>query len=293
MDVAVARLAARQEAMVSTAQMRELGITDRAVEVRARRGGLHRVHRGVYIVGVRRMTPLGRLWAAVLACGGPDAAVISHDTAAVVYSMRERWPLRVDLTTLRRSGSTPAIRMHTSLTLDADRDVIRRNGLPVTTPSRVLVDQAPYLTDHALERPCHEATFREILDASEIDRLLEGSPHGSRALRRAVAAVTADGPQITKSELENMFLALIADHRLPSPLVNAPLHGYTVDFLWPDRNLVVETDGRNHLRPAVFESDRERDALLQLHGYRVIRVTWRQLTKRPAAVARTVQQLLS
>ena len=58
MDLAVARLAAGQEAMVSTAQMRELGITDRAVEVRARRGGLHRVHQGVYIVGVRRMTPI-------------------------------------------------------------------------------------------------------------------------------------------------------------------------------------------------------------------------------------------
>jgi uncharacterized protein DUF559 len=293
MDLAVARLAAGQEAMVSTAQMRELGITDRAVEVRARRGGLHRVHQGVYIVGVRRMTPMGRLWAAVLACGGPDAAVISHDTAAVVHAMRERWPTRVDVITLRRSGSTPAIRVHTSVNLDADRDVIRRGGLPVTTPSRTLVDQAPHLTDHALERACHEAAFREILDLAEIDRLLAGNPRGSRALRRAVAAVTADGPQITRSELENLFLALLAEHGLPRPLVNAPLLGYTVDFLWPDRRLVVETDGRHHLRPAVFESDRERDALLQLHGHRVIRVTWRQLTEHPAAVARTVRELLA
>jgi hypothetical protein len=292
-DVAVAHLAAAQEGMVSTGQMRELGLSDRAVEVRVRRGGLHRVHRGVYVVGVRRMTPLGRLWAGVLACGGPQVAVISHDTAAVVHRMRERWPTRVDVTTLRRSGPTQAIQVHTSLCLDAERDIANRAGLPITTPSRTLVDRAPHLTPHELERACHEAAFHEILDLGALERLLDTNPRGSRALRRAIDIVTTRGPQITRSELENLFLALVAEHDLPPPLVNVALHGYTVDFLWPGHRLVVETDGRNHLRPAVFESDRERDALLQVHGYRVIRVTWRQLTERPAAVVGTLQQLLT
>ena len=151
---------------------------------------------------------------------------------------------------------------------------------------------SPHLTPHELERACHEAAFREILDLAALERLLDAHPRGSRALRRVVAAVTARGPQITKSELENLFLALVVDHGLPQPLVNAPLLGYMVDFLWPGHRLVVETDGRNHLRPAVFESDRERDALLQIHGFRVIRVTWRQLTERPARVAGTVRRLL-
>ena len=82
------------------------------------------------------------------------------------------------------------------------------------------------------------------------------------------------------------------DIDLPPPLVNAALHGYTVAFLWAEQRLVVETDGRNHLRATRFESDRERDAVLQTLGYRVVRFTWRQLTERPDYVVRTLTTLL-
>ncbi|MBV9838606.1 MAG: hypothetical protein JO156_10815 [Solirubrobacterales bacterium] len=35
---------------------------------------------------------------------------------------------------------------------------------------------------------------------------------------------------------------------------------------------------------AAFERDRRRDQILTAHGYRVIRITWRQLTREPFAV---------
>ena len=51
---------------------------------------------------------------------------------------------------------------------------------------------------------------------------------------------------------------------------------------WPAHRLVVEFDGWNtHSSRTAFESDRLKDADLQLAGERVIRVTGRQLERRP------------
>jgi very-short-patch-repair endonuclease len=63
---------------------------------------------------------------------------------------------------------------------------------------------------------------------------------------------------------------------------------------WPDHNLIVETDGAaTHLTLAAFEQDLTRDAHLTALGYRVIRISWRQLTERPRETARLLRQMLS
>ncbi len=55
------------------------------------------------------------------------------------------------------------------------------------------------------------------------------------------------------------------------------------DFRWPDRQLVVEADGAAwHDDPLAREDDAERQALLEAHGERVLRVTWSQAVGRPA-----------
>jgi hypothetical protein len=46
-------------------------------------GLLHRLHRGVYAVGHRSVSPEGRWMAAVLACGG--GAVLGHLAAATLW----------------------------------------------------------------------------------------------------------------------------------------------------------------------------------------------------------------
>jgi very-short-patch-repair endonuclease len=65
--------------------------------------------------------------------------------------------------------------------------------------------------------------------------------------------------------------------------------GKEVDFAWRDAGLSVEVDGyRYHRSPTSFESDRERDVILALAGWTVLRFTWTQLTTRPKWVARAV-----
>ena len=47
------------------------------------------------------------------------------------------------------------------------------------------------------------------------------------------------------------------------------------DFRWPEQRLVVEADGAAwHDNQLAREDDAERQALLEAHGERVLRVTW-------------------
>lgn len=87
---------------------------------------------------------------------------------------------------------------------------------------------------------------------------------------------------------------LCDDHDLPAPLINVVLAGFTVDFFWPGADLVVETDGFTyHSMPTVFESDRNRDQVLMLAGYRVVRFTYNQLTRQRRRSATRLRELLN
>lgn len=60
------------------------------------------------------------------------------------------------------------------------------------------------------------------------------------------------------------------------------------------QRLIVETDGRDvHTTRQAFERDRERDQRLMLPSWRVVRFTWRQLTREPERVAATLRALLA
>src|SRR3954451_23922857 len=284
-DVEVARVAARQAATISTEQLRAAGLGPGAVQLRVRNGRLHRVHRGVYIVGVRRLTPRGRLWAALLACGGPERAAISHRSAISVYELLDDLG-PVDVTVLGRNRSVPGIRVHRSRTLDFERDtIVQPDGLRVCTATRALHDATGSLSDNDLRRACHEADYRGLLEDVALPP--------NRRLRAVLGRLADTGPQLTRSELEELFLGLAQRAGLPPPLVNHRLLGYTVDFFWPDVRLIVETDGRNHLRPTAFEQDRARHADLLAAGYVVLRFTWRQVTERADWVAECLRRAYS
>jgi hypothetical protein len=275
-----------QEWVASTAQLRAAGVGDGAIAHGVRAGRLHRMHRGVFALGRPDVSARGRCWAAVLACGGPEDAALSHGWAAALWDLRP-WPAGpIDVTTLRSSHSTPRIRVHCARTLEA---VTQPDGLPVTTVTRTLLDLALILDAHRLERLCHRAEELRL----GVDPVAPGR-RGARRLREALATVRPAAPDITRSELEERFLALVARNGLPRPLVNARVDGREVDFFWPAAGVIVETDGAaTHLTARAFEADRARDAELGAAGYRVIRFTWRQICDRPRWVARTLGEILT
>ena len=77
------------------------------------------------------------------------------------------------------------------------------------------------------------------------------------------------------------------------PAVNVQLGRFEVDLLWREHRLVVELDGyASHGTRAAFERDRSRDAELAAAGLRIVRFTWRQVARDPAAVAARMRTLL-
>jgi very-short-patch-repair endonuclease len=69
---------------------------------------------------------------------------------------------------------------------------------------------------------------------------------------------------------------------------------YEADCLWRPRRLIVELDSRSfHDTAAAFEHDRTRDRRLHAEGWHVLRVTWRQLSDEPEALAGDLRALLA
>ena len=73
------------------------------------------------------------------------------------------------------------------------------------------------------------------------------------------------------------------------PKTQVPIGPYRVDFLWPDLNLVVETDGRTaHDGFIAFREDRVRDRALKAAGLDVLRFTGAEVSRERRTVAHEV-----
>ena len=71
------------------------------------------------------------------------------------------------------------------------------------------------------------------------------------------------------------------------------VEGFEVDCVWPEHRLIVELDGHaTHAPIHAFEHDRARDRRLEAAGWRVIRITWRQLHEEPHLVEADLRLLL-
>jgi very-short-patch-repair endonuclease len=291
-DRAIARIAGRQRGLVTRAQLAEAGLGRGAIAHRVSRGRLHRVHRGVYLVGHRVPAPLATETAALLACG--PAAVLSHRSAAAVWQMPVRALRDVEVSLIAREPSPrPGIRVHRVPSLDP-RDRRRRSGLTLTAPARTLLDLGALLAPRALEQALAEALAHRLLSQRDLQAALARAPR-----RRGAAALRAllqreQGPALTRSAAEELLLAIVRAERLPEPESNVRVGAYVVDFLWRGRRLVVEVDGYAfHSSRTAFERDHRRDADLGDAGWRVRRVTWRQLTEDRDAVARRLRRALA
>jgi hypothetical protein len=293
-DRAIAELAKRQHGVVSRVQLMDVGVGRRAIGNRLERGRLHAVHRGVYAVGHPLLTAQGRWMAAVLAVG-PGAA-LSHRSAAALWGLRvSAGPAEVTVVGQRRSRER--LRLHQA-NLAAD-EVTVVSAIPVTTVPRTLLDLAAVLQPSRVERAVHEAEVRRLADPLSLDQLVARYP-GRRgiAVIKAVLAEGRLGLAVTRSEFEARFLEFVDRSELPRPEVNVGIGAggrrLEADCVWRTQRLVVELDGHAaHGTRRSFERDRARDRSLQTEGWRVLRITWRQLHRDPNSLAADLRTLLN
>jgi very-short-patch-repair endonuclease len=282
-------LGRRQHGVVARWQLLDAGVSSAAIGRMLRAGWLTRLHAGVYLIASHLLTQPTRWMAAVLAGGA--GAVLSHVSAGAHWEIIDPIGGPTHVTASGGGRHRLGIVFHRAVDLDPFRTVHKR--IPVTNPSRTVLDLAAVLSPNRLERAVETADRLGLLDLTQLTRLCESSPgrKGTAPLRLLLAKYHPL-PE-TRSELERRFLRLCRDSGLPQPAVNVPLAGLEVDFLWAEPRIVVELDGYAfHGDRASFERDRRRDAMLQTAGYRVVRITHRRLAQEAASVVAELQVLL-
>jgi hypothetical protein len=239
----------------------------------------------VYAVGHARLSQEGVWMAAVLAAG--DGAVLSHLCAATLWRAWRRAPLHPDVTAPRYLRPHAGINLHRARRLDG-ADVTVRDGVPVTTMARTLVDLADVLDAARLANVIHEAAFRHRFDRAATRAAMERANGRRLRVLDDALRLNALGSAGTKSELEDRFLGLVRAAGLPEPLPNvvvpASERRIEVDFHWPELGLCVEVDGPGHARPRTRRDDEARDRALRTAGLEVLRFRETQLDGAPAAI---------
>jgi hypothetical protein len=246
-------LAAGQWSVVTHDELRECGLSDKAIRTRVARGVLHRLYLGVFAWGHHNIPTEGRFLAAVKACG--PLAVLSHYSAAVLHALL-KWDGRPFEITAPSKHRHPRIKAHRSS--DIERVIVK--GIPVTPKLRTVIDLARVESDEVVKRALRAAKF----SAAELERL--------------PPRVLALGAVPTRSPLEDSAYDVVVKLGLEVPLSNPPyrLPGRTVypDLYWPHLRLVVEVDSVEwHDDPLSRHDDARRQAALEAAGERVLRFT--------------------
>jgi very-short-patch-repair endonuclease len=124
-----------------------------------------------------------------------------------------------------------------------------------------------------------------------------GKP-GVQRLRKVLEA-RSPSLEISKSVLERKLVRLLMDASLPQPVQQFPLpwraqQSGRVDLAYPAARILIEADRRRwHSLSEAFETDRRRDNLAMLAGWRVLRFTWQDITDRSGQVVAMIREALA
>lgn len=242
-------------------------------------GRLHRWFRGVYSVGHRAETELAWERAALLACG--PTATLALDSALFLWGLLPQAPRNVQLIVPgRRCRAQHGLEPHSGGL--AAGEVRRLRGLRVTAPLRTLLDVSVRTQLERLEPLVNEARARRLVFARELRA--SSSPR-----LRELGLVRG----FVRSRAEALLRDLIRRAGLRPTGWNEQIGNWNVDALFTEQRVVVEVDSFScHGTRVAFERDRRKDLELTAAGYRVIRVTWRQIVERPESLVAQLVRIL-
>ncbi len=296
-DVRIADVASRQHGLITAAQSTALGLSRWASRRRASASRWESVLPGVYRIAGAPVTGRQAALAAVLWAG--DGAVVSHRSAAVLWGLDGVETSRVEIAVpYGRAPRHPYVTVHRSKALHGvDRDLI--DNIPVTSVARTVIDIAGVLEGEALERAMEDAFHRGLCKPTflrwRLNELGGAGRPGAARLRRLLDERGRDGA--LESVLEVKVWRLITGSDLPRPVRQHPVRAegqlYRLDFAWPVGRVAVECDGfESHGRRTAFERDRSRSAALAAAGWRLVPVTWRDVTADPSRVVARLRAAL-
>ena len=288
-----------QRGLFTLAQALASGFSERAIESRATSGMYETIHPGVFGVAGSEATWEREVLAAVLSATGPAAA--SHRTAAYLLGLTSRKPPVVEVITSRhRRVKRRDFMVHESKDLVVS-DILRVDGLPVTSAVRTVVDLGATAAPSFVERCLDTGLRKKLFTAWEVRRFIarvaKPGRTGVGTIRPLVEErLTWQG--LTESDLEDVFRTLVAQAsvRMPDPQHVIHDHGGVFvgrfDFAYPSNMALIELESEQfHMDPASFQRDREKQNRAQLLGWTVYRFTWRQLVDQSDLVVRTLASI--
>jgi very-short-patch-repair endonuclease len=288
---ALAELAEAQHGVVSFRQLRELGFSKGHISRAFEAGRLRRVHRGVYAVGHGRLSTRGRCHGAVLACGA--GAVLSHHSAAWLWGFLRRCPEEAAVTIPSRGHRRRGIRVHRAAAL-ASRDRVIREGIPVTSAARTLLDLGAAASTRDLAGAVDRARRRGQLDLAALDALLARHRRTVPGSRLEQTLALYRKPVFDRARSELLFFEALEQENVRLPVLNSWVGKWEIDAYWEAERFAVEVDGwETHGSRRAFEDDRLRLEEMKLAGIDGIRISARRIETHPRQVARRIRTFLS
>jgi hypothetical protein len=241
------------------------------------------------------VAPVGAAERAAVLALGPDAYICNR-SALEDYEILEPDGGDIHVTVIGRCRrSRKGIRVHRTTRI-APQDLGLLDGdLPITSPARAILDFADTATPRELAKAVNEAHVKGLATPQDLRDILARTPGRRGAALLRATLDRHDGPARLHKGLEQIAYDLFDQTPIPKPLVNQKVHGYEVDFYWPEATLVVELDsGRFHGTPAAVDRDRRKEAYLRKHRLEVLRYSYWQIEDHShfvvAEVAATVER---
>ena len=294
-DRLVTEIAALQGGAVRPEQARACGLTKGQIDRRVRDGRWKSLGRFGYQI-VDMPGAMNRVRAAVATL--PNA-VVSHDSAAELHQLPKlHRGLATVLVHSRTTHVFPGVEVHRCHDL-LDEHITEVHDLPVTSVPRTIVDLAPFLTTRHLAAVVESTIADQRIHIEEVEQVVDqvarrGKPGIQKV--RSVIEERQPGPR-NGSPLERRGAEVLQTGGLPEPRFEFAIPWdpeRRFDAAFPLARLAIEWDSRRwHELVDAFTRDRERDRQALLHGWRVVRFTWIDVTERPTEVVETVRRLLS
>jgi very-short-patch-repair endonuclease len=219
---------------------------------------------------------------------------VSHTSAAALWDAELRFAAMHVRVPSGRNLLAPGVTVHRGLLGDGERRI--RDGIPVTSPARTLLDCAGLLEDEDLEALMEDFLRRGLTTHMSIERTLRGKGTGTPGAHRLRALLDDRDGAALEFRLEVKLWRLLRSAGLrPVRQFEVICNGrrYRLDFAWPMLKVALEADGfASHGGHRAFVQDRNRLADLAAEHWLVIPVTWDACVAAPDEVIANVRRAL-
>jgi very-short-patch-repair endonuclease len=215
------------------------------------------------------------------ACGSHRAAALIHKLDGVTIA-----PLEVTVPHGAKYARRDVLVHRSADLLREDWSLV--GGIPVTTPTRTIVDLAAVCSLDAVERAFECAVRTGATSVGEVEatavRIARPGRPGAAAIRELLRRLERDG-KCNGSDLETRFFQLLraAGIRLPlrqRRIVRPDGSVAFADYAYDDLRAIIELEGfDSHSSKRQHRSDIERNNDLVREGWVVLRFSWRHVTR--------------